>query len=488
MMSSSSVSVFTHIRPTVDRRGASELSGTTAVSGRLLRTHDFVVVRGLGAGKFGTVFLVDDVVTERRFAMKVVPKLKHQAELARSEFQTLLNVSGAQWCSSLRGCFQDSENVYFLLDYFAAGDLHTQLKRAGPLSDLQKKTLIAEMIVAVEELHALNIIHRDIKPGNVLVSDDGHIVLADFGMSRDFNTEPARHVRHSLSASPFESVAECGTPCYMSPDVWQGKPYSFEADMWAIAVCLHELFLGRLPFNMEACYSHEDIKTFVCEEDFTFGFFDHISMDMWDILDKMFRKDRRFRPTVAKLKTHEFFNGIDWDRLARRELPPPLRPKVVPPEREYDSDIVFSKIPPYEGSDPFHYVDQSLEDFSASPDLPSPLPPTGNVPRLSPPLISSDSPPSVKFLETLALSLPRPTPPSFDTPSESVELSPDERCHPFPILEAPAPYAPFLEVERPLPMPSALTPGATNTGGSPLGVALAWFLNGYRRLRYQLCL
>ena len=488
MMSSSSISAPTLIRPTVDCRSASELSGTTAVSGRLLRTHDFVVVRGLGAGKFGTVFLVDDIVTGRRFAMKVVPKFKHQAELARKEFQTLLNVSNAQWSSSLRGCFQDSENVYFLLDYFAAGDLQTQLERAGPLSDHQKRTLIAEMIVAVEELHTLNIIHRDIKPGNLLISDDGHIVLADFGMSRDFNAEPALHARNALGASPSESVTECGTPYYMSPDVWQGRPYSFDADLWAIAVCLHELFLGHLPFDMEACYGHEEIKTLICEEDFTFGFSDHISMDVCDILDKMFRKDRNFRPTIAKLKTHKFFNGIDWDSLARRELPPPLQPRIVPPMKEYDSGIVFSKIPPYEGNDPLHYVDKSLEDFSASPDLPSPLHPTGTIPRLPPPLVSPDPSSPIELLETLALSPPRPVSPSFDTSTESAKPSPVEPGRSFPALKAPAPYAPTLEVERPLPVPSAPTPGATNAGVYPLGVTLARLLDGYRQLYFQVCL
>ena len=488
MMSSSSASVPPYIRPTADRRSASELSGTTAVSGRLLRTHDFVVVRGLGAGKFGTVFLVDDIVTGRRFAMKVVPKVKHQVELARRELQTLLNLSNAKWSSPLRGCFQDSENVYFLLDYFAAGDLQTQLERAGPISDHEGKILIAEMIVAVEELHSLNIIHRDIKPENFLISDDGHLVLADFGMSRDFNAEPAQRIRDALRASQFESVFECGTPYYMSPDVWRGKPYSFEVDLWAIAVCLHELFLNRLPFNLETCYSHEDIKAFVCEEDFTFGFYDHISMDLWDILDKMFRKDRNFRPTIDKLKTHEFFSGIDWERLARRELPPPLRPKVVPPEKEYDSDIVFSKIPPYEGDDPFHYVDRSLEDFSASPDLPSPLPLTEAVLRLSPSLLPPIPSSFIEWLETLSLSPSRPPPPSFDTSLELVELSPAEPLHSFPVLEVPAPYAPSLEVGGSPPICTTPTPSAVSAGSSPFGVGLVWLLDGYRQMCCQICL
>ena len=488
MMSTSSASALLCARPTVDYRSTSELSGTTAVSGRLLRTHDFVVVRGLGAGKFGTVFLVDDVVTERRFAMKVVPKIKHQVELAQKELQTLLNVSNAEWCSPLRGCFQDSENVYFLLDYFAAGDLQTQLERAGPLSDHQKKVLVAEMIVAVEELHSLNIIHRDIKPGNLLVSDDGHIVLADFGMSRDFSVEPAHRIRNALRASPFETVLECGTPYYMSPDVWLGKPYSFEADLWAIAVCLHELFLNRLPFNMEVCYGHEDIKTLICEEDFAFGFSDHISMDLWDVLDKMFRKDRNFRPTIEKLKAHEFFNEINWDKLARRELPPPFKPRIVPPEKEYDSDIVFSKIPPYEGYDPFHYVDKSLEDFSASPDLPSPLPLTGTVSRLSPSFFSSTPSLFKQWFETLSLSLPLPSSPSFDESLELVELPPAETHYAPPFLEVPAPYAPSLEVRGPPPPRSAPTPDDTKPGSSPFGVALAWLLDGYTRMCCQVCL
>ena len=487
-MSTSSAPASLHVRPTVDYRRTSELSGTTVVSGRLLRTHDFVVVRGIGAGKFGTVFLVDDIVTGRRFAMKVVPKIKHQVELARKELQTLLSVSNAKWCSPLRGCFQDSENVYFLLDYFAAGDLQTQLERAGPLSDHQKKALIAEMIVAVEELHSLNIIHRDIKPGNLLVSDEGHIVLADFGMSRDFNVEPAHHIRNALWASPFESVMECGTPYYMSPDVWQGKPYSFEADLWAIAVCLHELFLNRLPFNMEACFDHEDIKALVCEEDFTFGFYDHISMDLWDILDKMFRRDRNFRPTIGKLKAHEFFNGIDWDEVARRELPPPLQPRLVPPEKEYDSDIVFSKIPPYEGDDLFHYVDKSLEDFSASPDLPSPLPLAGTTSRLSPPLLSPAPSLFIEWLETLPLDPPRPSSPSFDVSMELVELSPTEILHSPLVLEVPTPYAPSLGMQVPPPAHSAPILGVADAGSSPFGMALAWLLDGYKQLCCQVCL
>jgi serine/threonine protein kinase len=125
---------------------------------------------------------------------------------------------------------------------------------------------------------------------------------------------------------------------------------------------MHELFLEHLPFNMGVCYGNEDIKSLVCEEDFTFGFSDHIGMNLWDILNKMFRKDRNFRPTIDKLKKHDFFTEIDWDKLASQDLPPPFQPKVVPPANEFDSDIVFSKIPPYEGDDPFHWL-QSVSQF-----------------------------------------------------------------------------------------------------------------------------
>jgi serine/threonine protein kinase len=211
-------------------------------------------------------------------------------------------------------------------------------------------------------------------------------------------------------------------------------------------------------------------------------------MDLWDILDKMFRKDRHFRPTIEKLKMHEFFNGIDWDRLARRELPPPLHPKIAPPGKEYDSDIVFSKIPPYEGDDLFHYVDKSLEDFSASPDLPSPLPLTGTVPRLPPSLVSSSPSLFTEWLETLSLSPPRPSSPSFNTSLELVELPLAGTPRPLPALEVPAPYAPSLEVEQPLPARFVPTPGLANAGSSPLGMALAWLLDGYRQMCCQVCL
>jgi hypothetical protein len=202
-------------------------------------------------------------------------------------------------------------------------------------------------------------------------------------------------------------------------------------------------------------------------------------------LDKMFRKDREYRPTIDRLKRHKFFKGIDWDSLARHELPPPLQPRVVPPEKEYDSDIVFSKVPPYEGDDPFHYVDKSLEDFSASPDLPSPLPFAGIVSQLSPSL----SPPApftfVELLETVPLSTPSPALSSF---GKLFGLSPMKSGRVIPALDVPAPYAPSLEVPEEPPLePVIPIPSATNTGASLFGAALAWFLDGYRQLCCQLC-
>ncbi|PSS37168.1 hypothetical protein PHLCEN_2v1041 [Hermanssonia centrifuga] len=119
----------------------------------------------------------------------------------------------------------------------------------------------AELIVAVEEIHRLNIMHRDLKLDNILIDDTGHLVLADFGVAKSFAERPLSRpweshqsgasTKRQQAGGPREeglndtTVTSCGTPGFIAPEV-HSKFYSYEADIWSIGVILHYLLLGRV--------------------------------------------------------------------------------------------------------------------------------------------------------------------------------------------------------------------------------------------------
>ena len=215
---------------------------------------DFVMMRVLGKGRAGKTSLVRHKPSSGLFALKTITK-RHV--LANQELQQILTEQAVLKRMATEGknpfvvklwwSFHDPERLFLVMDFHPGGDLATQLARWGRLGRDRARFYATEIVEGIEGLHKNRIIYRDLKPENVLIGSDGHIVLTSFGLSKEF---PRRS--NTITAPPDEIPGAgtettgtfCGTAGYLAPEVIQGLPYSFEVDWWSFGTMLYEMLVG----------------------------------------------------------------------------------------------------------------------------------------------------------------------------------------------------------------------------------------------------
>ncbi|KAF7323784.1 3'-5' exonuclease domain-containing protein [Mycena kentingensis (nom. inval.)] len=220
-----------------------------------------------------------------------------------------------------------------------AKDLLTRFNE-GSMSPACTRQTMAEVITGVEFLHKLKIIHRDIKPENVLLTSDGHAVLADLGLAKafpnpmcgpeedgpefvDFTVDPNATHGAFFKPGPNDFVTEerAGTPGYQSLAQYYGQAYSFEADVWALGLLMHLLVTGTMPFDdlfLASLYGPlYDAYTFTPLKPV-----EGVDPVAWDLICGLLRQDpTKAIYTVDALKAHEYFRGADWDAIAQHQVP-----------------------------------------------------------------------------------------------------------------------------------------------------------------------
>ena len=241
--------------------------------------RDYDPLKIIGRGAFGEVRVCRDKKTREVVAIKKMKKnemiYKNQVAHVRAE-RDILALAKNPWIVELKCSFQDDKFLYLVMEFLQGGDLMTLLMEKDILSEEESRFYIAETILAVESVHKLNYIHRDLKPDNLLIGRDGHVKLSDFGLCKhveirprnqdkvhenlrrdDLTTEGTNpnnmnrnlyNKRQEYKRSRKLAYSTVGTPDYIAPEVFGQGGYNETVDWWSVGAILFEMLVGYPPF------------------------------------------------------------------------------------------------------------------------------------------------------------------------------------------------------------------------------------------------
>ena len=203
---------------------------------------DFEFLAVLGKGNFGKVLLAQEKDTKLYYGIKVLKKdfiIEHdEVESTKSEKNVfkVVNRESHPFLVNLHSCFQTESRLFFVMEYIAGGDLMYHIQQQK-FTLQQGKFYACEVLLAIQYLHNDKILYRDLKLDNILMTIDGHVKLADYGLCKE-------NMGYGDRTHTF-----CGTPEFMAPEILEEKEYTRAVDWWSFGVLMYEMILGKAPFN-----------------------------------------------------------------------------------------------------------------------------------------------------------------------------------------------------------------------------------------------
>ncbi|XP_034051981.1 microtubule-associated serine/threonine-protein kinase 3 isoform X1 [Gymnodraco acuticeps] len=287
---------------------------------------DFETIKLISNGAYGTVFLVRHKETRQRFAMK---KINRQNLMLRNQIQQvfverdILTFAENPFVVSMFCSFETRRHLCMVMEYVEGGDCANLLKNIGPLPVDMTRLYFAETVLALEYLHNYGVVHRDLKPDNLLITSMGHIKLTDFGLSKIglMNMTTNLYEGHiEKDTREFIDKQVCGTPEYIAPEVILRQGYGKPVDWWAMGIILYEFLVGCVPFFGE---TPEQLFGQVVNDDIIWPEGeDALPADAQDLITRLLRQsplDRLGTGGTTEVKMHMFFHGLDWTGLLRQK-------------------------------------------------------------------------------------------------------------------------------------------------------------------------
>ncbi|KAI1616800.1 protein-serine/threonine kinase [Exophiala viscosa] len=383
---------------------------------RFIRTREtpqnFNTIKVIGKGAFGEVRLVQRKTDGKIYALKSLIKSemfkKDQLAHVRAERDILADSKDNPWLVKLHASFQDAAFLYMLMEFLPGGDLMTMLIKYEIFSEDITRFYMAEIVMAIEAVHKLGFLHRDIKPDNILLDRGGHIKLTDFGLSTGgrkqhensyyqallkSNANDKSGNRNSMALNEqinltvsnrglvntwrksrrHMAYSTVGTPDYIAPEIFLGQGYTYLCDWWSVGAIMFECLVGWPPFCAED--THDTYRKIVnwreslyFPDELVLGrdAEDMIRSFLCDAQDRL-GKEGGAHDGASSIKKHPFFRGVVWDQL--RKIRAPFEPKL-------SSNIDVSYFPideiPQEDNTAMHraHAKQVLPEQDAEMSLP----------------------------------------------------------------------------------------------------------------------
>uniref|UniRef100_K7FUU5 Rho-associated protein kinase n=1 Tax=Pelodiscus sinensis TaxID=13735 RepID=K7FUU5_PELSI len=289
-----------------------------------MKAEDYDVVKVIGRGAFGEVQLVRHKISQKVYAMKLLSKfemIKRSDSAFFWEERDIMAFANSPWVVQLFCAFQDDRYLYMVMEYMPGGDL-VNLMSNYDVPEKWAKFYTAEVVLALDAIHSMGLIHRDVKPDNMLLDKYGHVKLADFGTC--MKMDETGMVRCDTAV---------GTPDYISPEVLKSQGgdgcYGRECDWWSVGVFLFEMLVGDTPFyadSLVGTYSkimdHKNSLNFPDDVEIS----KHAKNLICDFLTD--REVRLGRNGVEEIKQHPFFKSDQWNWDNIRETAAPVVPEL----------------------------------------------------------------------------------------------------------------------------------------------------------------
>ncbi|KAI3470980.1 hypothetical protein Pfo_027643 [Paulownia fortunei] len=297
--------------------------------------EDFEFLKLVGQGAFGKVYQVRKTGSSEIFAMKVMRKdkimEKNHAEYMKAERDILTKIDHP-FIVQLRYSFQTKYRLYLVLDFVNGGHLFFQLYHQGLFREDLARIYAAEIVSAVCHLHAHGVMHRDLKPENILLDVEGHAMLTDFGLAKQFDEKT-------------RSNSMCGTLEYMAPEIILGKGHDKAADWWSAGILLYEMLTGKPPF---VGGNRHKIQQKILKDKIKLPAF--LSSDAHSLIKGLLQKEASKRlgsgPSGSdEIKGHKWFKSINWKKLEAREIQPSFLPQVAGKHCVANFDERWTKMP-----------------------------------------------------------------------------------------------------------------------------------------------
>lgn len=281
-----------------------------------LKMEDLERICTIGKGSFGRVYLVQHISSEQYFALKQMSIREvvstRQTEHVHNEKKILQKLSHPfivkMYCTAA-----DKTHLYMLFEYLAGGELFSYLRASRTFSNSMARFYAAEIVSAIQYLHSKNIVYRDLKPENLMLSKEGHIKMTDFGFAKELTDR---------------TWTMCGTPEYLAPEVITNKGHNKAVDWWSLGILIYEMLVGVPPFRGRTVADVYD-KITAAKLRFTRSF----DVCAKDLVRKLLQIDRTIR--IGNMKNgaldvmdHKWFADINWDDVINMKLIPPIIPTL----------------------------------------------------------------------------------------------------------------------------------------------------------------